>query len=111
MKRENINTIIESTKNHLVEEYGEIKPEWELQLILLEDTLDMIVRMEESISETGLFIGGRKNPLITSLKDAQVLVLKLSQKLGCSPYDISKIKKLTEDDGTDDFIESLTAED
>jgi phage terminase small subunit len=110
MKREDIQLIIDNTITHLQEEYGEVKPEWEVQLELLEDTLDMIVTIQEEIKTNGVFNPKtfKKNPLINSLKDYQTLLLKLSQKLGCSPYDISKIKKLSEEDTTEDFIEALT---
>lgn len=109
MKQEDIKLILENTISHLEEEYGEIKPEWELQLELLEDTLQMVVSLQEEIKKNGIFnpTTFKKNPLINSLKDYQTLLLKLSQKLGCSPYDISKIKKLNEEDTTGDFIESL----
>jgi phage terminase small subunit len=110
MKREDIQLIIDNTITHLQEEYGEVKPEWEVQLELLEDTLDMIVTIQEEIKTNGVFnpTTFKKNPLINSLKDYQTLLLKLSQKLGCSPYDLSKIKKLSEEDTTEDFIDSLT---
>lgn len=110
MKREDIQIIIDNTITHLQEEYGEVKPEWEVQLELLEDTLDMIVTLQEEIKTNGVFdpTTFKKNPLINSLKDYQTLLLKLSQKLGFSPYDISKIKKLSEEDTTEDFIEALT---
>jgi phage terminase small subunit len=110
MKREDIQLIIDNTITHLQEEYGEVKPEWEIQLDLLEDTLDMIVTLQEEIKTNGVFnpTTFKKNPLINSLKDYQTLLLKLSQKLGCSPYDLSKIKKLSEEDTTEDFIEALT---
>ena len=110
MKREDIDLIIENTITHLQEEYGEVKPEWEVQLELLEDTLEMIVTIQEEIKTNGVFnpTTFKKNPLINSLKDYQTLLLKISQRLGCSPYDISKIKKLSEEDTTEDFIDSLT---
>lgn len=110
MKREDIQLIIDNTITHLQEEYGEVKPEWEVQLELLEDTLDMIVTIQEEIKTNGVFnpTTFKKNPLINSLKDYQTLLLKISQRLGCSPYDISKIKKLSEEDTTEDFIEALT---
>lgn len=109
MKREEIDLIIENTITHLEEEYGEVKPEWQVQLDLLEDTLEMIVTLQEEIKSNGVFnpTTFKKNPLINSLKDYQTLLLKLSQKLGCSPYDLSKIKKLSEEDDTEDYIEKL----
>lgn len=113
MKREHIKKYIEDTKQQLTEEYGEIKPSWEVTLSLMEDTLEMIVDLQEGIKERGLFDEkGKKNPLINSLKDYQTLMLRLSQKIGCtSPYDISKIKKLSEEDDTEEFIESLIKDD
>lgn len=110
MKREDIQLIIDNTITHLQEEYGEVKPEWEVQVELLEDTLDMIVTLQEEIKTNGVFnpTTFKKNPLINSLKDYQTLLLKISQRLGCSPYDLSKIKKLSEEDTTEDFIEALT---
>lgn len=112
MKRENIKKYIEDTRTQLKEQYKEVKPDWEVTLTLMEDTLEMIVDLQEGIRERGLFDEkGRKNPLINSLKDYQTLMLRLSQKLGTSPYDISKIKKLSEEDDTEEFIESLIKDD
>ena len=112
MKREDIKKYIEDTRTQLKEQYKEVKPDWEVTLTLMEDTLEMIVDLQEGIKERGLFDEkGRKNPLINSLKDYQTLMLRLSQKLGTSPYDISKIKKLSEDDDTEEFIESLIKDD
>lgn len=104
---------IEKIKEYLTERYGEVKPEWSLLLSLLEDTYDEYIEMRKIVEETGMFDPKtrKKNPLISSIKDARATINKMVQHFGISPYSDSKIKKLTEDDGTDDFIESLTSED
>ena len=73
---------IQNIRNYLVEEYGAVKPEWELTLILLLNTIERYNRVAKIIDKEGI-------------------------KIGCSPWDASKIKNSPEDD-TEDFIDGLT---
>lgn len=112
MKHKETEQYIEKIENYLIEKYSEVKPEWELLLSLLGDTYDEYVDMRNILEETGMFdkTTGKKNPLISSIKDARATINKMVQHFGISPYSDSKIKKL-EEDGTDDFLDSLTKED
>lgn len=110
MKHKETENYIEKINNYLIEKYSEIKPEWELLLSLLEDTYDEYLDMKALLEETGMFNPKtyKKNPLIASIKDARATINKMVQHFGISPYSDSKIKKLNEDDSTEDFIDSLT---
>lgn len=100
---------IEQIKNYLKETYGEVKPEWNLTIQSLEDTIKRYTEVKKIIDEEGIFFTDtkRKNPLLSTEKDLLSTILKLTQKLGISPWDDSKIKVQPEDD-TEDYINNLT---
>lgn len=95
-------------RDYLTTEYGEVKKEWEITLVMLEDNLYLYEEIKQSIKDNGIYSAVRatKNPLLSTLKDTQATILKISQKLGVSPWDASKIKVAAEDD-TNDFIDNL----
>lgn len=111
MNKKEVNKYIENVRKALTEKYGEFKPEWEGVLMCLKDCILRYIQVKESINANGIYDSttGKKNPLLTTEKDNIATILKLSQKLGISPWDASKIKIMEEDD-TDDFIEHLTEE-
>lgn len=100
---------IEQIKNYLKETYGEVKPEWSLTINTLEDTIKRYLEVKAIIDEEGIFFTDtkKKNPLLSTEKDLLATILKLTQKLGISPWDDSKIKVQTEDN-TEDYINNLT---
>lgn len=99
---------IKSVNDYLTSKYGKVNPEWEGILILMADNLDLYKECKKSVKENGIYdiSNGKKNPLLTTMKDLQATILKQIQHLGLSPYAVSKIKTETEDD-TEDFVESL----
>lgn len=111
MNKKEIKLYIESVREYLINRYGSLKPEWECIIMLLKDYIIRYIQVRESINDNGIYDinTGRKNPLLTTEKDIIASILKLSQKLGVSPWDLSKIKDEKEDDA-DSFIESLTEE-
>lgn len=100
---------IKKIQDYLVKQYGDIQPQWEMTLNLLADNLDLYYDCRKSIKDNGIFddTSYKKNPLLTTCKDLQATIMKQIQHFGLSPYAISKIKQ-TEDDDSEDFIESLT---
>ncbi len=105
------NNIISNIENYLAQEYGEIKPEWQLLINLLADNVQQYAEVKKSIEENGLFdtTTFKKNPLIATLKDLQATMLKQIQHLGLSPYAQGKIKTAPNKEiDADDFIKSLT---
>lgn len=100
---------IQNIRDYLVEEYGSVKPEWELTLILLQNTIERYNRVAKIIDKEGIYDSTRgvKNPLLSTEKDLLATILKMSQKLGISPYDKNKIRTQDEDD-TEEFLDSLT---
>lgn len=109
MKKDKITLYIEGVNQYLKNQYGEVKPEWGTTLMVLEDTLRRYEQIKEAINTNGIYdpTTGKKNMLLASEKDYIATILKISQKLGISPWDASKIKNV-EDDDSEDFIESLT---
>lgn len=102
-------TYINNVEAYLSKKYGEVPPEWDAILMLLADNLELYNECKSSVKENGIFNNntGRKNPLLTTMKDLQATIIKQIQHLGLSPYAVSKIKDDKEDD-TEDFIEALT---
>ena len=98
-----------SVEEHLKERYGEVKSEWGSILFLLAENIDLYNDCKKQIKQHGIYDAstGRKNPLLSTMKDLQASIMKQVQHLGISPYSASKIKQEVEDDN-EDFIEALT---
>lgn len=96
-------------REYLSTKYGEIPPQWETMLALLQDNLELYAQCKKSVEQNGIFDSSdyKKNPLLSTMKDLQATIFKQIQHLGLSPYAESKIRQSGEDD-TEDFIESLT---
>lgn len=111
LTEETIKNYMLGVREHLTKEYKQINPEWEITLGILEDQLILYKRLKDTINEQGLMNGAgtSKNPLLSTQKDCVATILKLSQKLGISPWDYSKIHNDGEED-TESFIDSLTGE-
>lgn len=106
----NIRDYIISVRKHLEEKYGNVKPEWEGTLFILEDTLKRYIEIKESINMNGVYDKEqmKKNPLLSTEKDLVATILKISQKFSLSPWDMSKINIESESD-EDDFIDTLVS--
>ena len=102
---------IESVKAYLIETYGVVKPEWMAVIEMLAYNLELLNACTTSVKQNGIYdaSSGKKNPLLSTIKDLQATIMKQVQHLGLSPYAVSKINNTPEDD-TEDFIESLTRE-
>lgn len=100
---------IQSIIDYISKKYGEVPAEWEAIIYLLADNLDLYNECKNSVKDNGIYNSnsGRKNPLLTTMKDLQATIMKQVQHLGLSPYAVSKIKDDKEDD-TDEYIEALT---
>ena len=100
---------LKEVENYLTKKYTKVNPEWIAIIQLLGDNLELYAQCQKSIKENGIYNveNGKKNPLLTTVKDLQATILKQIQHLGLSPYAESKIK-IAEDDDTDDFIDNLT---
>ena len=102
---------IKAVNDYLIKKYGKVQPEWDATLMLMADNLDLYQECKESVRENGIYNAdnGKKNPLLTTMKDLQATIIKQIQHLGLSPYAVSKIK-IGEEDNTEDFIEELVSE-
>lgn len=111
MKLKEIKNYMSSVRNYLEEKYGGLKEEWESTLFILQDTLIRYSQIKKEIDKNGLYdvTTGRKNPLLSTEKDCIATILKLTQKLGVSPWDFTKLDNGDNDnDDEDDFLSSLT---
>lgn len=104
----NTKEYIEAVRKHLEKTYGEVRPEWENSISLLEDNLNLYDKIKHTIDEVGVYNPetGRRNTLLSNFKDVQSQILAISRHLGLSPYSAGKIKHIESED-TDDFIEGL----
>lgn len=102
---------LEKVNEYLTEKYGKVNAEWEANIMILADNLDLYKECKKSIKDNGIFDSntGKKNPLLITIKDLQTQIEKQIKNLGLSPYAASRIKSEVEDD-EEDFIESLTNE-
>lgn len=103
------NKYIKHIKAYLKKKYGKIQPEWELSIALLADNIKTYEDCKTVVESVGIYDyeRGKKNPLLSTMKETQGVILKQIQHFGLSPYAVSKIKAAAEDD-TDDFICGLT---
>lgn len=111
MKLKEIKLYMSSVREFLINKYGEMKPEWESTLFILQDTLLRYSQIKKEIDKNGLYdvTSGRKNPLLSTEKDCIATILKLTQKLGVSPWDFTKLDNGDSDnEDEDDFLSSLT---
>lgn len=94
---------------HLKSKYGTVNGEWNIILTLLGDNIQLYLACKESINENGIYDAntGRKNPLLSTMKDLQATIIKQVQHLGLSPYALSRLGS-NDEDNTDDYIEMLT---
>lgn len=99
--------IMNQIEGYLKDKYGEYRTEWELIFIMLADSLEIYYNCMKQLKGADLVTDrGWRNPLLVIQKDTQTQIFKLIQQLGISPWSESKIKMTMEDD-TDDFIETL----
>lgn len=86
----------------LKKKYNELQPHWEGQLQLLATNYDLFIKAKEQVNEDGLLVqnrqgGWEKHPLLTTIKDANIQVLKFISEFGLSPSANGKIKEKSED--------------
>lgn len=100
---------MQTVEAYLIAKYGAVQSEWESVLFLLAENLDLFIECKKAVKQFGIYDAstGRKNGLLTTMKDLQATIMKQVQHLGLSPYSASKIKQDAEDDN-EDFIEALT---
>lgn len=98
---------IETIKAYLISKYDKISDEWNVIIDMLSDNLEQYNDIKNEIKRTGYFFAetGKRNPLLTSLKDLQLTITKQLQILGIGPLYASKIKNL--DNSTTDVLSSL----
>lgn len=90
----------------LKKKYNEIQPHWEGQLQLLATNYDLFIKAKEQVDLDGLLVQNRmggwdKHPLLTTIKDANIQVIKLINEFGLSPSANGKIKEKSDDNDLD----------
>ena len=94
---------------YLTEKYGEVKPQWWGIIQQIGDNLTMIDECKQSIKENGIYNpkNGKKNPLLSTIKDLQGQILKAYQQLGVTPWSASKIKDDNQTDKDADLLKNI----
>lgn len=99
-------TITKEIEAYLTSKYGKIEEQWRVQLQLLYDDIELYNKCKKAIAEQGLILkNGVRNPLLTTMKEFQSNIMKISQHFGLTPYSVSKIKSAVSD--ADDYIDEL----
>lgn len=102
---------MQNVEAYLIKRYGCVNNEWNGILTLLADNLDLYDSIKESIRINGIYdvSTGKKNPLLTTLKDLQASIMKQIQHLGISPYATAKI--VDKEEGDSDLLANIVGED
>ena len=102
-------TYIKDVQGFLVNKYGSFPKEWEAILTLLADNLDLYKECKESIKKNGVYDAesGKKNPLLSTVKDLQATIIKQIQHLGLSPYAISRLGGENQESEVDGLFDEL----
>lgn len=87
----NISNCIKIVKKFLKDNYGEVKPEWELSLELLKDALDLREQLRTTLRNSGLTqvnpsSGNTSvNPLLGALKEQENRIFSILKEYGLTP--------------------------
>ena len=110
MSKIKVKSFMADVRKYLEERHGSVKPEWEANLFFLEDNLELYLQCKEQIKKDGIYnsVEGKKNQLLSTMKDLEAIIFKNIQHLGISPYATNKIND-KEEDTTGDFIEGLVS--
>ena len=107
MAKFNVKKYMKEVREYLTQKYGDIPLAFESSLFMLQENLEDYILYKEQIAKTYIIDqDGKKNPLISSVKDLEACIMKIWQHLGLTVYSQSKIKN-TEEDTTEDFIDGL----
>lgn len=90
----------------LRKKYTELQPHWEGQLQLLATNYDLFIKAKGQVNEDGLLVQNRmggwdKHPLLATIKDSNIQVIKLINEFGLSPSSNGKIKEKSDDNDFD----------
>lgn len=103
---------VKAIERHLDNKYGKVEDEWKPMINLIADNLEMYRLCLNEIEQYGIYDPtlGKKNPLLTTVKDLQATIMKQVQHLGLSPYAVNKINVI-ESNGDADLLKNLLGTD
>lgn len=106
---EKVEAWMQAIETYLTKEYGEIPEAYRFQLELFKENLIQYFEIKDILNTVGYYdyARGLKNPLLSTLKDLNAIILKQGTMFGLNVWSKSKIK-FDAEDNTDDFIDSLT---
>ena len=89
----------------LIERWGEIQPEWQDQLQILNSQYDLYLKSLDDIDRLGMTITARNgaislNPAVKAQNQSFNAILKLLHEFGLTPISMSKAKR-PKDEGED----------
>lgn len=111
MTKQQVPYYIKAIRKSLEQKYGGIKYEWEIYLDMLSDNLKLYIAIRDRMEREGSEAPDNKhtNPNIKAFKEISANIMKLTVKLGVSPYDEARIK-CEEKGDNDDYLDSLDKE-
>lgn len=106
---EKVEKWMEAIEAYLTKEYTAIPDAYRFQLELFKENLKQYFEIKDLLAVTGYYNAekGLKNPLLSTMKDLNAIILKQASMFGLNYWSKSKIK-VTEEDDTDSFIDKLT---
>ena len=86
----------------LRKKYGKVQPEWNEQLHMLANNINIYEQCENDIIERGLTVVAKngapvRNPSVQLMLDIQKQIIKLVSEFGLSPKAVASISEPTED--------------
>ena len=106
----NTQTFMTAVEKHLINKFGEIEPQWEGLLSMLATQYEIFFKCKNIIAKEGLMVENRfgaidKHPLLKTLTDAQIQIVKLVAEFVISPKALRYLP--ANDNNEDEFLENL----
>ena len=103
---------MKTVEKFLREKYGSVQPEWDEQLHLLANNINLYGQCEDDILNRGLIIVAKngapvRNPNVQLQLDIQKQIVKLVAEFGLSPKSVGVIDKNIKSDDSENEAEEL----
>lgn len=88
---------------YLSDKYGKINDEWYISLTMLADNIEILELSRYQVRRDGIMIPDRfgnmiKHPLLKTIVDSNIQIVKLLNEFGLTPKALYKLKDTTEVD-------------
>ena len=88
---------------YLIEKYGKINDEWYISLTMLADNIEILDLSKKRLKSDGIMIPDRfgnmvKHPLLKTIVDCNIQIVKLLNEFGLTPKAVYKLRDTAEVD-------------